>query len=68
MGPFCASGVAVSPCCPPPPRSHKRAALFQRGATDLFHFTGPDIGRLRCVTLRTVERGLLGTACYGAPP
>jgi hypothetical protein len=43
-------------------RSHTRAPLFQRGSTDLFRFPAPDVGPLRALTLRTVERGLLGTA------
>lgn len=47
-----------------PPPSRTRATLFQRGSTDLFRFDGPDVGRLRCATIRTVERGLLGTAWW----
>ena len=48
----------------PPARtsSHTRTALFDRGATDLFQFSGPDVGRLRCATLRVVERGLVGSS------
>ncbi|KAI8462529.1 MAG: hypothetical protein J3K34DRAFT_500007 [Monoraphidium minutum] len=45
-------------------RSRTRAALFGRGATDLFSFAGPDVGGLRAATVRTVERGLLGTAWH----
>jgi hypothetical protein len=45
-----------------PPASRTRAPLFQRGATDLFRFTGPSVGPVTSVTLRIVERGLLGTA------